>query len=111
MKTDGYRSAFPCQYVVRDSEKEHDNEYGLTKREYIASEVMAGLMSKPFTSVYRDTCVDDVIRLRARQSVEAADALLSALSADVVEDTCDHSGSVTNRICDDCGSVITYVPD
>tara|TARA_R110000851_G_scaffold320810_1_gene485864 strand:+ start:58 stop:294 length:237 start_codon:yes stop_codon:yes gene_type:complete len=24
---------------------------------------------------------------------------------------CQHDRKVTNRICDDCGSVITYVPD
>tara|TARA_B100001146_G_C16163073_1_gene426591 strand:- start:682 stop:906 length:225 start_codon:yes stop_codon:yes gene_type:complete len=24
---------------------------------------------------------------------------------------CKHDRSVTNRICDDCGSLITYVPD
>ena len=24
---------------------------------------------------------------------------------------CQHDRSVTNRICDDCGSTITYVPD
>lgn len=27
------------------------------------------------------------------------------------EQLCQHDRSVTNRICDDCGSVITYVPD
>ena len=27
------------------------------------------------------------------------------------EQLCQHDRSVTNRICDDCGSLITYVPD
>lgn len=27
------------------------------------------------------------------------------------EQLCQHDRSVTNRICDDCGSKITYVPD
>ena len=27
------------------------------------------------------------------------------------EQLCQHDRSVTNRICDDCGSIITYVPD
>ncbi len=54
----------------------------------------------------------EVYKGQKENNDEAVERILLLLDvAGRSEQLCQHDRSVTNRICDDCGSVITYVPD
>lgn len=68
-------------------------------------------IAKKFFSSSKGIPVTAIFMMEAYADYKVEQALRIHGVVGQSEQLCQHDRSVTNRICDDCGSVITYVPD
>jgi hypothetical protein len=87
------------------------------KRVVLTAELPDGYVLSNYITAFNQYAMPsgESMEIRITEVTHLTDKEIKKIVAHAVgkqsEKLCSHDNSVTNRICDDCGAIITYVPD